>query len=114
MVRGHLYRYEAVLLRDRFDQNKNECDMVKAKQMLEDGEKELFENLHPQPFKFPNSPGGIAFEREVYYPDWMLDMWHPLERLQYPEYFKKREQRKLEYIDRWEKKYGKAEMNDGH
>jgi len=39
----------------------------------------------------------------------LLDMWHPLERAQYPEYFARRHQRKLEYIERWEKKYGKAE-----
>jgi len=38
-----------------------------------------------------------------------LDMWHPIERAQYPEYFKRREQRKLEFIENWEKKYGKAE-----
>jgi len=30
-----------------------------------------------------------------------------LERAQYPEYFARRHQRKLEYIERWEKKYGK-------
>jgi len=38
-------------------------------------------------------------------------MWHPLERAQYPEYFARRHQRKLEYIERWEKKYGRAEKD---
>ena len=46
-----VFRYEAVLLRARFDANKNETDMIKAKQMLKDGEKEFFEKQHPQPFK---------------------------------------------------------------
>ena len=39
----------------------------------------------------------------------LLDMWHPIERAQYPEYFARRHQRKLEYIERWQKKYGSAE-----
>lgn len=105
----HLYRYHAVLLRARFDEHKDERDMVKAKQLLTDGEDELFLKRHPQPFKFPNSPGGIAYGRSPLFPDWALDMWHPLERAQYPEYFARREQRKKEFIARWEKKYGKVE-----
>jgi len=32
-----------------------------------------------------------------------------LEKAQYPEYFARRHQRKLEYIERWEKKYGKLD-----
>ena len=110
----HLYRYHAVVLRARFDKNKDERDMVKAKQLLERGEEELFLNSHPQPFKFPNSPGGIAFGREPHLPDWMLDMWHPLERAQYPEYFARREKRKLEFIQSWEKKYGKPSADEHH
>lgn len=39
----------------------------------------------------------------------MLDYWHPLEKAQYPEYFARREQRKIEYIEKWEKKYGKPQ-----
>jgi NADH dehydrogenase (ubiquinone) 1 beta subcomplex subunit 9 len=109
-----LYRYHAVVLRARFDQNKDEKNMVKAKQLLESGEEELFQNRHPQPFKFPNSPGGIAYGREPHVPDWLFDTWHPLERAQYPEYFARRHQRKLEYIERWEKKYGKADPNAHH
>jgi len=35
-----------------------------------------------------------------------LDQWHPLEKAQYPEYFARRDQRKMEYIERWQKKYG--------
>lgn len=43
----------------------------------------------------------------------MVDFWHPLEKAQYPEYFSRREQRKQEYIERWEKKYGKPQES-GH
>jgi NADH dehydrogenase (ubiquinone) 1 beta subcomplex subunit 9 len=111
---SHLYRYHAVLLRARFDENKGEQDMVKAKKLLQAGEQELWLKQHPQTFKFPNSPGGVAFGREPHVPDWVVDMWHPLERAQYPEYFARREQRKKEFIERWEKKYGKAEMDSHH
>lgn len=43
------YRFHAVLLRDRFDQNKDVVDMRKARQLLEEGEQELFLKQHPQP-----------------------------------------------------------------
>ena len=39
----------------------------------------------------------------------MLDMWHPIEKAAYPEYFARREQRKQEFIDAYEKKYGNVE-----
>jgi len=39
----------------------------------------------------------------------LLDVWHPLEKAQYPDYFARRHQRKLEYIERYEKKYGKLD-----
>ena len=45
----------------------------------------------------------------VFYIFQYLDVWHPLERAQYPEYFALREQRKIEFIEAWEKKYGKPE-----
>lgn len=60
------------------------------------------------------SPGGVAFEREVIPPDWVLDYWHPLEKAQYPEYFARREKRKEEYVTWWEKQYGKATATDSH
>lgn len=45
--------------------------------------------------------GGVAPERVVESPDWVLDYWHPLEKAMYPVYFKKREVRKCEYIKLW-------------
>lgn len=60
------------------------------------------------------SPGGCAFEREVIPPDWVLDYWHPLEKAQFPDFFAKREARKLEYVAWWEKQYGKPTAADHH
>ena len=45
------FRYQAILLRARFDQNKNEIDMRKAKKLLMDGEKELLLKQHCSPLK---------------------------------------------------------------
>lgn len=63
-----------------------------------------------------NSPGGIAYGRDVIPPDWVLDYWHPLEKAQYPDYFARREQRKKEYVIWWEKQYGKPKPDEdsGH
>lgn len=53
-------------------------------------------------FLVPSSrDGGSASERVVTPPDWVLDYWHPLEKAHYPEYFKTREARKCEYIQKW-------------
>ncbi|XP_068247207.1 NADH dehydrogenase [ubiquinone] 1 beta subcomplex subunit 9 [Palaemon carinicauda] len=102
-----MYRYRATLLRARFDENKDIKDLRVAQQLVEEGEKELFSFIHYQPKKFADSPGGVAYEREVIPPDWVLDYWHPMEKAAYPEYFTRREQRKKEYVEWWEKTYGK-------
>ena len=44
------FRYEATLLRARFDEHQNETDMQKAAQVLQAGEEEFWENQHPQPY----------------------------------------------------------------
>lgn len=107
------YRYQAVLMRDRFDQNRNIKDFREVMKVMEAGENELFMKQHPQPKKFPNSPGGVAYERENIPPDWIVDYWHPLEKAQYPDYFARREVRKKEYLEMWDKKYGKG-ADDAH
>ncbi|RVE51669.1 hypothetical protein evm_003641 [Chilo suppressalis] len=112
--RRNVYRYQAVLMRERFDKNAQVKDMRVATQLLKQGEEELFLQQHPIPRKFPLSPGGVAYERVVQSPDWVLDYWHPLEKAQYPEYFKRREERKKEFIAMWEKEYGKEEKKDQH
>ena len=65
-----------------------------AKQLFEDGGHELFKKQHYQPKKFPKSPGGTAYQRQVVPPDCILDYWHTLEKTQYPEYLDRRELRK--------------------
>ncbi|XP_067625392.1 NADH dehydrogenase [ubiquinone] 1 beta subcomplex subunit 9 [Eurosta solidaginis] len=112
--RREIFRYRAVLLRQRFEKNRRVTDMAEAARLLDAGEKELFSIRHYQPKIFAYSPGGCAFEREVIPPDWVLDYWDPLEKAQYPEYFAKREQRKKEFIAMWEKQYGKPDPKDLH
>ncbi|XP_065338443.1 NADH dehydrogenase [ubiquinone] 1 beta subcomplex subunit 9 [Cloeon dipterum] len=107
------FRYHAVLLRARFDENKNITDLRRAKELWIAGEEELAKCEHYQPLKFAKSPGGVAYAREVVCPDWVLDYWHPLEKAQYPEYFARREQRKKEYLKFYEQHYGKP-MPESH
>lgn len=57
------YRYFACLMRARFEEHKNEKDMVRATQLLRDAEEEFWQNQHPQPYIFPDSPGGTSYER---------------------------------------------------
>uniref|UniRef100_A0A673J468 NADH dehydrogenase [ubiquinone] 1 beta subcomplex subunit 9 n=1 Tax=Sinocyclocheilus rhinocerous TaxID=307959 RepID=A0A673J468_9TELE len=47
----------------RFDENKHMKDMMKATMMLKAGEEEFWANQHPQPYLFPDSPGGTSYER---------------------------------------------------
>ncbi|XP_057655071.1 NADH dehydrogenase [ubiquinone] 1 beta subcomplex subunit 9 [Diorhabda carinulata] len=112
--RREVYRYYAVLMRQRFDENKKISDIRIAKDLIAKGEAELFDKQHWHPRKFPESPGGVAYGREVPPPDWVLDYWHPLEKAQYPEYFARREQRKKEYVKLWEEKYGKDSTFSPH
>lgn len=101
-------------MRDQFEKNRHVKDPVQIESLIKATEKELFDKQHPQPRKFANSPGGVAFEREVVPPDWVVDFWHPLEKAQYPEYFARREQRKKEYLAMWDKKYGKGDESHHH
>lgn len=101
-------------MRAKFDEKRNLTDIREINKLMEEGERELFLKQHSQPRRFPNSPGGVAFEREVIPPDWVVDYWHPLEKAQYPDYFARREQRKLEYLAMWDKKYGKGGATDHH
>uniref|UniRef100_A0A8C2PNH7 NADH dehydrogenase [ubiquinone] 1 beta subcomplex subunit 9 n=1 Tax=Capra hircus TaxID=9925 RepID=A0A8C2PNH7_CAPHI len=99
------YRYFACLLRARFDEHKNEKDMVKATQLLREAEEEFWHGQHPQPYIFPESPGGTSYERYECYkvPEWCLDDWHPSEKAMYPDYFAKREQWKKLRRESWER-----------
>lgn len=52
-------------------------------------------------FSVTYSFGGVAYQRVVTPPDWVLDYWHPLEKAMYPTYFARREERKSCYIEKW-------------
>uniref|UniRef100_A0A023FGZ8 NADH dehydrogenase [ubiquinone] 1 beta subcomplex subunit 9 n=1 Tax=Amblyomma cajennense TaxID=34607 RepID=A0A023FGZ8_AMBCJ len=108
------YRISAVQLRQRFETYRHIKDLRIAKELLDAGEEELFQKDHPIPLHYPLSPQGVAYGREEITPDWVLDFWHPLEKAQYPEYFARREQRKKEYIENWEKQYGKPTPEAEH
>ncbi len=65
----------------------------------------------------PNCPGGVAYGREPGAPDWVMDLWHPMEKAQFPDYFTKRNELKKNYIDWYVKKYGITGYNpevEGH
>lgn len=106
------FRYECVLLRHRFDQNKDIKDLRLAKKLLIDGEMELRNELHPQQLCFPDSPQGPAFDRDFPVPDWIVDYWHPMEKAMYPKYFALREKRKKEYVEFYQKNYLSTAKNE--
>uniref|UniRef100_A0A6M2E3J4 NADH dehydrogenase [ubiquinone] 1 beta subcomplex subunit 9 n=1 Tax=Amblyomma tuberculatum TaxID=48802 RepID=A0A6M2E3J4_9ACAR len=108
------YRINAVQLRQRFEMYRHIKDLRIAKELLSQGEEELFLKDHPIPLHYPLSPQGVAYGREEVSPDWVLDYWHPLEKAQYPEYFARREERKKEYVENWEKQYGKPKPEADH
>lgn len=58
--------------------------------------------------------GGTAWERDEMKPpnDAVLDFWHPLEKAQYPDYFARREQRKKEFVEWYDKKYGRPKAHE--
>lgn len=101
-------------MRKKFDDNTNIKDPRQVQQLIEEGERELFLKQHPQPRKFAMSPGGVAFDRVVTPPDWVLDFWHPLEKAQYPDYFARREERKKEFLKIWDSQYSKGTKEDHH
>ncbi|XP_041455655.1 NADH dehydrogenase [ubiquinone] 1 beta subcomplex subunit 9-like [Lytechinus variegatus] len=96
------FRYEATVLRARFDEHKNETNMQKAAQILQAGEEEFWERQHPQPYIFIDSFGGTRYERNIPAPEWVLNHWHPIEKARYPYYFARREKRLAEEQARWD------------
>uniref|UniRef100_A0A674A0D7 NADH dehydrogenase [ubiquinone] 1 beta subcomplex subunit 9 n=1 Tax=Salmo trutta TaxID=8032 RepID=A0A674A0D7_SALTR len=45
---------------------------------------EIWSNQHPQPYLFPDSPGGYSYERYEMYKVLCLNHWHPSESAMYP------------------------------
>merc|ERR1712150_54866 len=113
-VHPHVIRVHQVMLRARFDEHKDLKDIVEAKRLVIMGEAELKRNMHPQPFKYPNSPGGTSFDNGFEAYDDILDNWYPAERAMFPDYFAKRAERKEQYIEAWNAKYGKPGEEGSH
>uniref|UniRef100_A0A8C5MZI4 NADH dehydrogenase [ubiquinone] 1 beta subcomplex subunit 9 n=1 Tax=Leptobrachium leishanense TaxID=445787 RepID=A0A8C5MZI4_9ANUR len=110
------YRFFACLLRERFDEHKDEKDLVKATRLLKAGEEEFWTTQHPQPYIFPDSPGGTSYERYDCYkvPEWTLEHWHPSEKAMYPDYFSKREQWKKLREQSWDREVRLVVDNTEH
>ncbi|VDN37493.1 unnamed protein product [Dibothriocephalus latus] len=79
-------------MRARFEENRHITDPIKAKKLLEEG----WAELKKKKFAFP-------------YLCRLVDNWHPLEKLQFPDYFARREKRKAEFVERWKLRYGEPE-----
>ncbi|KAK6622561.1 hypothetical protein RUM44_002373 [Polyplax serrata] len=99
-------RYRVALLRAEFDEIYCEKDMRKSKQMLIEKQAQMKKRFCIPQVYFPDSPQGVAFERQHQLLDAEMDLWHPLEKAIYPEYFAKREMRKQQYIEMWDKIHG--------
>lgn len=107
-----VFRFAAVLMRDRFDQTNKEKDMRKLVAMVEEGEEELWKNQFFQPAFFKNDPNGILYQREPLMEDRNLDIWHPWEKVLYKNYFDTREQRKLEIQAYYDSSFPKKGTKD--
>ncbi|KAJ8303453.1 hypothetical protein KUTeg_019849 [Tegillarca granosa] len=83
------YRYHAAFIRKMFDDTKDIKDFMEADRRCKIAESQLKTYMHAFPRKFYN----------------LKNTWHPMEKAQYPEYFAKREIRKREFLESWEKKY---------
>ena len=105
-------RFNKLVLRSKFDKNKNIKDVRAAKALLDETEENFLSNqqhpyhAHGQPVH-AYSKEGIAYGRNLESPDYVMDNYHPLEKAQYPYYYAKREAMKEEYIKLWKKKFNK-------
>ena len=81
----HQYRYEAVLMRQRFEESRHEKDMRKCAAMVEAGEEEVWQNQAAQQFIYRNDEHGITYGRQAHIEDHMLNEWHPWEKVSFPE-----------------------------
>lgn len=106
-VSKSLFRFDACLLRARFDETLKIKDNRVLAKMVDEGEHELFEKQHADPRRFKNDPEGICYNREHDTPDWLMDSWHPWEKVQTLDFFDKREKLKEDFNDYYEKSLAK-------
>ncbi|XP_063716959.1 NADH dehydrogenase [ubiquinone] 1 beta subcomplex subunit 9-like [Symsagittifera roscoffensis] len=100
------------LLRHQFDVNKDIKDEREVSRLVEFAEQEL-KRLHVDfVYKFPDSPGGVCWDRYDHYPrEEHLEGWSDMEKAQFPDYFAKRQQRLIEQRE-WAK--GKMKEYDSY
>jgi NADH dehydrogenase (ubiquinone) 1 beta subcomplex subunit 9 len=108
-----LFRFNAAVLRSRFDETSKIKDMRVLAKMVEEGEYEVWEQQHTDPRVFKNDPGGIVYHRSASPPDWALDQWHPWEKVQVMDIFNNREKLKAEFNEYYEKSLAKKYQPEG-
>merc|ERR1712212_63048 len=99
----HELRFNAAILRARFEETRDETDMRVQAKRLEEAEKEWVKEQHLDPLIFKNDPGGICYDRDPSVNDWMFDHYHPWERAQLRDFFEQREHLKKDYEEYYEK-----------
>ena len=77
----HEFRYDATVLRDRFEQTRAIKDMRILAVMLAEGEKELHYKQHIQPIIKKDDFDGIEHHRYHLPYDQIQDHWHPWEKV---------------------------------
>ncbi|PKY50049.1 hypothetical protein RhiirA4_406066 [Rhizophagus irregularis] len=60
-----LWRPVALEIRARFEANRNVASTQELRKIILAAEKELEENSHPDPYKYPTAPGGTKWERNI-------------------------------------------------
>jgi len=98
-----MFRFDACVLRARFDDCARVKDMRVLAKMLEEGEQELFEAKHYDPKIFKADPNGITYNRAGNAPDWVMDQWHPWEKVQLMDFFDNRAKIQAEFGEYFEK-----------
>ncbi|KAF7635045.1 hypothetical protein Mgra_00005486 [Meloidogyne graminicola] len=84
------YRFQLVLMRARFDANKDVKEVQMAQYLLADGCRQLWANRNSMPFRFPDDIGGSNYDRAHWTPDELIEdrnhyTWP--EREQFPYFF---------------------------
>jgi len=97
------FRFNATVLRARFDESTKIKDMRILAKMLEEGEHECWQSQHYDPSIKKADPGGIIYDREAVSPDWVFDQWHPWEKVQCMDFFDNRQKLKEEFNEYYEK-----------
>ncbi|XP_023332794.1 NADH dehydrogenase [ubiquinone] 1 beta subcomplex subunit 9 [Eurytemora carolleeae] len=97
------HRFNATVLRARFDETRNEKDMRVNAARLEEAKHELWEKQHSDPIIFKNDAGGICYRREHTHLDYLFDQYHPWEKVMMRDFFERRETLKKEYEEYFEK-----------